>query len=215
MTCSHCLDANNFFDTKAARKELKTYLKKGVTNPTKKLVDLLKEKNIQGSSLLDIGGGIGAIQFELYKEGIAKSTDVDASDAYLQVVKDQANERQIIDKMNFVKGDFMDVAGQVGMHDLVTLDKVICCYPNAKQLLTASLEKCNKFYGLIYPLDGIIANIAIFFARMYFKIIKSSFRPYIHSHKEVNQHIVLKGFVKRHEALAFPWKIYVYERAGD
>ena len=215
MTCSHCLDANNFFDAKTARKELKKYLRKGVANPTKKLIDMIKEKDIRGNSLLDIGGGIGAIQFELYKEGISKSTDVDASDAYLDVVKAQAHERKVINKMKFIKGDFVDVADQVEMHDIVTLDKVICCYPNVRELLTASLNKCNKYYGVIYPLDGIIANALTFFARIYFKIIKSTFRPYIHLHREVNQQIIEHGFIKSHESLSFPWKVYVYERVGN
>ena len=214
MTCTHCIDANDFFDAKAAKKELKQYLKKGAANPTKKLLTKLREKDLKGLSLLDIGGGVGVIQLELHKDEISKSTDVDASQAYLQVIKTQAKVKGIDNKMNFIPGDFVDVASGVEAHDIVTLDKVICCYPDAKELLTASLKKCNKYYALTYPLDGILADILVLFARAFFKLKKSNFRPYIHSHHEVNQHIVLAGFQSTYEATSFPWKIYVYERTN-
>jgi len=212
MTCTHCIDVNDFFNVKAANKELTQYLKKGVTNPTKKLVAKLREKDLEGLSLLDIGGGVGVIQLELHKNEISKSTDVDASEAYLQVIKNHAEAKGIGNKMNFILGDFVDVYPSVEVHDIVTLDKVICCYPEAKELLTASLNKCKKYYALVYPLDGILADILVLFARAYFKLKKSKFRPYIHSHREVNNHIALAGFQSTYQASSFPWKIYIYER---
>ena len=42
------------------------------------LVEAVKQKGIEGDSLLDVGGGIGAIQHELLRAGVAWADSVEA-----------------------------------------------------------------------------------------------------------------------------------------
>jgi hypothetical protein len=48
-------------------------------------------------------------------------------------------------------GDFIDLAEQVPEADAVTLDRVVCCYPDATTLVGASARKARRVYGLVYP----------------------------------------------------------------
>ncbi|MBE3039503.1 MAG: class I SAM-dependent methyltransferase, partial [Chloroflexi bacterium] len=80
---------------------------------TRVLIDALKAKGIQGLSLLDIGGGVGAIQHELLDAGVQNATDVDASQAYLNAAKEEAQRRGLTERVNFQHGNFVDIAAQM------------------------------------------------------------------------------------------------------
>ena len=95
--CSHCRDAGTFFDHKTARKELRRYIKKGPKKSTRLLLDQIRKSEVTGKTLLDIGGGVGSITFELMRAGISRSVHVDASEAYLKAVKIEAQKRYLKD----------------------------------------------------------------------------------------------------------------------
>jgi len=93
--CSHCRDAGTFFDRKTARKELRRYIKKGPKKSTRLLLDQIRKSDVTGKTLLDIGGGVGSLTFELMKAGISQSVHVDASEAYLETAKIEAHKRYL------------------------------------------------------------------------------------------------------------------------
>jgi hypothetical protein len=64
--CGHCRDAGDFFNDKTARKELRRYKRRGPDKPTRLLIKSIRNEGADNKSLLDIGGGIGAIQLELF-----------------------------------------------------------------------------------------------------------------------------------------------------
>ena len=55
------------------------------------MIDALKTEGVEDATLLDIGGGIGAIQHELLAAGAAHATSVDASAAYLEAAQRRAS----------------------------------------------------------------------------------------------------------------------------
>lgn len=212
MPCEHCCGAQKLFDEKEAQKELRRYRKKGPRKTTGKLLEGLADRNLSGMTLLDIGAGIGAIQMGLFKEGVASSTDVDASVAYLKAAQQQIQEQGLDQKAQFIEGDFMDRHQDIAPHDMVTLEKVICCYPDVEGLLNHSLVKCMRYYGIVYPRDGWIAQALTGLANLYFRLQKNPFRTYIHPVKKVRGLIIQKGFQRIYACSSFPWIIEWYER---
>lgn len=93
MTCCHCQGADELFNARTARKELKRYRKKGPTVSTALLLSSIEAQGIAGATLLDIGGGIGAVQHELASRELGAVVSVDASRGYLDTVKAQGFER--------------------------------------------------------------------------------------------------------------------------
>ena len=117
------------------------------------MIDALKKQGVSGVSLLDIGGGVGAIQHGLLAAGVQNATDVDASKAYLAAARQEANRRGIADRVDFQYGNFVEMADKIEPADVVTLDRVICCYPDMEKLVSLSVERARQLYGLVYPRD--------------------------------------------------------------
>ena len=57
------------------------YRKRGLDKTARRMVDLLAERGVQGSTVLEIGGGVGEIQLELLRRGAASATNLELSPA--------------------------------------------------------------------------------------------------------------------------------------
>jgi len=213
MSCNHCCGANQQFNLKSAEKDLKRYLKKGPRKPTKLLIKVLKAENLKDISLLDIGGGVGIIPLELLPKGLSKITNVDASEGYITVAKSEVEKRHLQEKINYTFGDFVEVQQQIEMHDIVTLDKVICCYPNVDELLKTSLSKASLYYGLVYPQANFLSRLAVWFLNLSLKLRGNPFRTFIHSPKFVHDTIINAGFEKiTSSKTIMSWHIHLYKK---
>ncbi len=71
MSCAQCQGIERMFDRRAAERELRQYRAAGPGGTTRLLIDALKAEGVAGLTLLDIGGGVGAIQHELLRAGSA------------------------------------------------------------------------------------------------------------------------------------------------
>ncbi|MCF6212394.1 MAG: class I SAM-dependent methyltransferase [Flavobacteriaceae bacterium] len=213
MPCQHCCGANQQFDTKSAKKDLKHYLKRGPRKPTKRLTEAFKKLNTYNLSLLDIGGGVGPIPLELIPQGLSKVTDVDASEAYIEVAKAEAQNRGYQDKINYHLGDFIEVHTAIEAHDIVTLDKVICCYPYVEDLLKASLPKAKTYYALVYPQDNFLVRLVVWGLNLTLKIRGNPFRTFIHDQKVIDRLIANAGFTEIYSGTTFlSWQIHLYKK---
>jgi magnesium-protoporphyrin O-methyltransferase len=213
MSCKHCCGANQQFNLKSAKKDLKRYLKKGPRKPTKLLVEALKEIDLKDLTLLDIGGGIGPIPLELIPHGLTKITNVDASEGYVIVAKSEAKKRNYNNLITSHLGDFTDVQEQIKPHDIVTLDKVICCYPFMDDLLKTSLSKTKKYYALVYPQANWLSKLGVKILNLTLKLRGNPFRTFIHSPLLVENSIANAGFKKIYSnKTLLSWHIHLYKK---
>jgi hypothetical protein len=83
----------SFYDEKRASSELRKYREQGPIPSTRALIDALKAEVVESATLLDIGGGIGAIQHELLDASATRATCVDASAAYLETAREEGRGR--------------------------------------------------------------------------------------------------------------------------
>ena len=213
MSCaSHCCGAEKVFDEKGVKKALKKYSKKGPDNFSQQLIDALKRQNISQLSLLDIGGGIGILQHELLKEHLSHTTDVDSSEAYIAGAKALMVENGTQDRMNFIHGDFNEHIDKIEQHDIVTLSRVVCCYPDVDRLINNSIGKTNKYYGLVYPADNILIKMGIGLMNLSLYLRRNPFRTFVHSVDKMNGLISSHGFERVYLGNALMWRIALYKR---
>lgn len=213
MSCtSHCCGSESIFDKKEAKKSLKKYRKKGPDKFTTKLLEALDQNDLDNLSLLDIGGGIGVLQHELLKKGVNHTTDVDASPEYIAAAKEVMTENGTTDKMKFIYSDFNDCYHDIEKHDIVTLSRVVCCYPDAVGLINNSAIKANQYYGIIYPSGGYIADFVQLFMNFGLYLRKNPFRVFNHSEELMDETICSNGFEKIYYGRSFPWRIALYKR---
>jgi magnesium-protoporphyrin O-methyltransferase len=203
---------DDFFGQKMAQKQLKWYLKKGVRKNSRPIIESLKKLPLEGQSLLDIGGGVGQITFELSKEGIDQVTHVDLSSGYLKTYLEEVEKRNMNDRVKTILGDFVDLHEKVPSSDIVTLDKVICCYEDYEHLIDYSSAKAKRWYAYTIPRDVWWVKVFQRLGVLIQKIRKDPFRPYVHSVALIEARLEKAGFKKIDQRFKREWMTCVFER---
>jgi len=116
------------------------------------------------------------------------------------------------EKMEFIYSDFNDCHQEVEKHDIVTLARVVCCYPDAVELINNSTVKAKKYYGLIYPRGGVLAKIVQISMNIGLYLKKNPFRVFMHSEELIDETIRNNDFKRVYYGSAFPWRIALYQR---
>lgn len=202
------------FDDRHAAAKLLAYRQKGPADMTRYLIDALAAGGVGGLSVLDIGGGIGAVHHELLKAGAGRAVDVDASRAYIAAATEEAERQGHADRVRYLGGDFVKLADNVEPADLVALDRVICCYPDVKALVKRSSALARRRYGLVYPRDTWLARIGIAVENFGHRLAGSAFRAYVHRTADVEALLTAQGFVARVRHANLIWQMAVYERVA-
>jgi magnesium-protoporphyrin O-methyltransferase len=211
MNCCQCQGIELTFDDKLAREDLKTYREEGPEKGSKLLIQALKNEGVEGKSLLDIGGGIGAIQHELAAAGATRIVNVDASSSYLKAAQEEASRRGYVKNTSYHHGDFVDLAPQIEAADIVTLDGVICCYHDMESLVGLSADRARELYALIFPHDVWYLKAVRPFGSAYFWLRRNPYRFYLHPTREVDALLRQKGLERiltRRVSMIFQMIIY-------
>jgi magnesium-protoporphyrin O-methyltransferase len=215
VTCAaHCCAIDAQFDARVARKDLDNYRRNGPSPSTRQLLSATRQAAIAGMSVLDIGGGIGAIAHELLASGAAHATLVDASAAYLAAARDEAERRRSNDRMKAVNGDFTSMAQEVPVADIVTLDKVVCCYPDMERLLATATGRARRLFAIVYPRDSWWMRLAIALQNAIRALRRSAFRVYVFPSTAIDSAIRRAGLTLQFQQRGFVWIVAVYERSN-
>ncbi len=212
MNCCQCNGIEDLFNEKSVASELASYRAKGPAKTTRLMIDALKAEGVQGATLLDIGGGVGAVQHQLIAAGVAQAVDVDASQAYIRAARDEARRRGIAERIHFEHGNFVDIAAQVPPADIVTLDRVVCCFPDMPNLVGLSAARAKKLYGLVYPRDTWLTRLGVKVINFIFRLQKSAYRSFVHPTQAVDAILRGQGFQRRFQRETLIWQVVVYER---
>lgn len=212
VTCQHCCSLESLFDRKTAINELKQYRQKGPAKTTQILLNFIKAQGVESCSLLDIGGGIGAIQHELLTAGASEATAVDASSAYLEAAKEEAQRQGHAGRTHYHYGNFVDLAPHIEPADIVTLDRVICCYPDMPRLVELSARKARKIYGLVYPRDSWWVKLGLAIVNFGSRLFRKPYRFFVHPTPAVDNILRQQGLKQIFHRRSFLWQMAIYSR---
>lgn len=208
------VDYDELFNDEEARRDLLHYRANGPDPGTRRLLDGLIAEGVAGASLLDIGGGVGALQLELLKAGVATTVDVDASGSYLAVAAAEADELGWRDRTRYVHGDFTRVADEVEPADIVTLDRVVCCYPDARALIGLSAAKARRLYGLVHPVDRWWTRMLATLGNLGYRLFRNPYRMHVHRQALIDSLVLAEGLEPVSARDAWFWRTAIYRRAA-
>ena len=209
-TC--CPGADEFFDRRLASRELRKYRRRGPRRSSRKLIDALVSEGVEACTLLDIGGGVGAVQHALFEAGAASAVSVDASVEYMRAAQMEALRLGNRTHTSMYHGDFVDLASKVARADIVTLDRVLCCYEDATRLVAASAAKAKLLYGLVYPRGSPLSRLGIFAFNGLCWLSRKQFRTYYHRPSSIRNLLASLGFTEAYSTKTLIWLIQVYKR---
>jgi magnesium-protoporphyrin O-methyltransferase len=181
-------------------------------NQTKLILQAIRSLGLKNADLLDIGGGIGAIHHELLGDVAREATHVDASSAYLKEAKQEAARRAHSERVNFIHADFTDVADQLPGADIVTLDRVVCCYPDFRRLLKAAAEHSQRALAFTYPREIWYLRIGLKIANFFQRLRRDPFRVFLHPVSEMDDLLKREGFQRVSLRRLFVWEMALYQR---
>ena len=213
MGCSQCQGIERLFDSKVARRELRFYRWMGPRRTTSILLSFLRPL-ASSSSLLDIGGGVGVIQHELFDSGLNHVIQVDGASAYIQVSREEANRRGHSHRIDYFHGDFVELVqdkSDLGA-DLVTLDRVICCYPLMNELLGSAADRARRAVALVFPRDGFLSRMAGRIGNLFVRLFDPDYKMYIHASADVDRLMHSRGFEKIKVRKTLFWQVQLFLR---
>jgi len=141
---------------------------------------MLRETHARADTLLDIGAGVGVLHHELLTDGVRAAVHVEAAKAYVQAAQDEADRRGHAERVQFLHGDFLALAPTIGKADLVTLDRVLCCYPELEPLLLASAARTGRYWAASFPRDRWYVRLHMRWQNRLRARTGNAFRTFVH-----------------------------------
>ena len=204
--------AERQFSEKRATKDLAHYRTKGPGSSARLLLAGIAKAGPPHGRLLDVGSGVGALTFELLERGLTEAIGVDLSSAYVAVASEEAARRGRTASVRFVHGDFVGIASQLLAADIVTLDRVICCYPEYERLLDESVRHADRHFALSYPRDVWYVHTWVAVENMARQLRRNPFRTFFHSASAMDHVIRRAGLELVSRSGTWTWSADVYRR---
>lgn len=126
--------------------------------------------------------------------------------------KKRFNDEVIRARLDSISGDFVDLAADIPPADIVTLDRVICCYQDVQQLVDLSARRASKFYGVVYPRGSWWVQLALLVENLYHWLMGSPFRVFSHPPEVVDALARNNGLQQRFYRKTVVWQVVVYAR---
>jgi magnesium-protoporphyrin O-methyltransferase len=214
VCCTGYCAAEAQFNHKVAKRDLRRYQRRGADATTRLLLAELRRRPLEGRQLLDVGGGIGVISGELSDARVASAVTVEASPAYLEVAQREVGPKYGSRPTQFVLGDFAVIAGTLPDADVVTLDRVVCCYPDPEALLGAAAAKTRQVLAFTYPRDRWYVRTMFAFGNFWLRLTGKKFRAFVHGAEQMAAVLEAAGLVRATQRKTLVWMLDLYQRSG-
>jgi magnesium-protoporphyrin O-methyltransferase len=171
-------DYRRFFNRKFASRDAERYRENGLTGSSQALVALAGD--VQGASVLDIGGGVGAIELELLAAGAERATNVELSGGYEEAAAGLLAERGLAERVERRVADFVADADAIEPHDVVVMHRVICCYPDVDSLVGTAASHAKRRLLVTYPQERVWMRAGLMLINLWLFLSRCGFRTYVH-----------------------------------
>ena len=203
---------DRFFGARQARRDAKRYRKHGLDQTARRLVDELAQHGVDGASVLEVGGGVGAIDIELLGQGAKRAVVVELSNGYdeeAQALAAEAGEEAGIERRH---GDFAEEEASIEPADVVVMHRVVCCYPDPELLVGAAARHARRLLALSFPRNTWWLRLGVNAANVWFRM-RGGIQSYVHPPAEVVGIAEAAGFsTVLDERSTRIWRIAVFER---
>ena len=210
--CCRPGDYDRIFDEKKARAKARDYARKGLTGQGQRIADFVRSKTSPGYTLLEIGGGIGDIQLELLQGGAARAINVELATQYESVAAQLIHERGLDERVERRLGDFVREADGIPGADVVVMNRVVCCYPDAEALVGTAADHARRFLVMTFPVDRWWTRAGLSIANVLLRLRSNGFRAYVHSTRAVLATAQRHGMRPVEHRRGFIWQLIALER---
>jgi len=199
------------FSKRLAKRDARRYRRKGLDKTARLMVDGLAERGVSDATVLEVGGGVGAIDIELLKAGAREATVVELSEEYDSEAETLAAENGVQGRLSRQHGDFVEVEDEVGAADVVVMHRVVCCYPDPESLVGAAAGHARRLLALSFPRDRWWVKVGWYAVDAWFRLVYR-FESFVHPRERILGAAERSGFAPVHEHSGRLWDVAVLER---
>jgi magnesium-protoporphyrin O-methyltransferase len=143
---------------------------------------------------------------------VGRAVHLEAAAAYVAAAEEEAERRGQRSRVQFRHGDFVSLAPKLASAELVTLDRVVCCYPELEPLVTLSAEKAERYYVLSFPHDRWYVRAHTWWQNLRRRRARNAFRTFVHPVSRIEALVRAAGFQVVRSRRTLVWGVLVCRR---
>jgi magnesium-protoporphyrin O-methyltransferase len=202
------------FSERNARYDARRYRRRGLDPTSRRIVDFLKERGVTGRTVLEVGGGIGAIQIELLKAGASRAVSVELTPTYEEVAVELLREAGLEDRVQRRVMDFAQAADTVEGADVVVLNRVICCYPDMPKLAGAAADHAKDVLVLSFPREASWTRIGFGGGNFLLWAARREFHVFLHPRRKIVSICQQRGLLPTLHRTGLVWEVAGFGRTA-
>lgn len=216
VACSCCGGnaCGDFFGERTARRDLRSYLRHGLRGDAARLAGWAGERGVEGATVLEVGGGVGAIQAQLLRRGAARGTVLDVVPAYAPFARELAAGAGVEERSTFRVADLAETPDAAGPADVVALRRVVCCSPYGPRLLGVAAGLTRGILVASYPRDAVWTRVAVRLQNAAFALLRRGFRAYVHDPAALEAAAAQAGLRRSRLHRGLVWESAAFERSS-
>ena len=206
-------DLDDLFSPAQAAADARRYREKGLDAEGRAIADANRSIGVSNLTVLEVGGGIGAIQLELLRSGASHATNVELSRSYESVSSELIAAAGCDGRVDRRVADFVTEADAIPAADAVILQRVVCCYPDGNALVAAAARHARRALVLTFPVDRWWGRGAVALVNAWPRVRGWRFRFYLHRTSAVISAAEVEGMrlVERRKGLL--WQMLILTRS--
>jgi magnesium-protoporphyrin O-methyltransferase len=184
----------------------------GLDRHQKELVAGVLAAGTRDASVLEVGSGVGHLHHHLLRKGLGRATGVELSQGMIDLARRLARRHGVAERTRYHHGDFVDLADDLPDADVTVLDRAVCCYPDAAELVGTSLDRTRRVYALTWPRDHRFNRAAVRVLSRVLGRLGIAYRAWVHDVAAIEGWIAGRGFRKAREYRSALWLTQVWVR---
>jgi hypothetical protein len=205
--CCDPRGCDEFFGDGFARKMARAYRRRGLDRTSRRMVAFLEGEGLAGSTVMEIGGGVGEIQIELLKHGAAHALNLELVSVYDGEASRLLAEAGLEDRAERRLHDIAADPDGVEPVDVVVLHRVVCCYPDYERLLGAAADHAQRLLVFSHPPRNLFARALVMAENLYFRLRRSEFRTFAHPPAAMLAVLEARGLEPRFTHRGLVWQV--------
>ncbi|HEX2044792.1 MAG TPA: class I SAM-dependent methyltransferase [Gaiellaceae bacterium] len=203
---------DKLFGERAARRDARRYRRKGLDKTGKLMVDFLRRRELAGTTVLEIGGGVGAIEVEVLKEGAARAVNVELSPYYEAAALELWRGAGVADRAEFLVADVAADGEEIRPAGSVVMHRVVCCYPDYERLVGAAAERAGRYLVMSFPRERPVTRLGLAAVNLVARLLRWEYRSYVHPVAGILAAAERRGLARAFEHRGFIWQVAALER---
>jgi hypothetical protein len=210
-----CCSATGYrwaFSEKRAWREARRYQRRGLDPTSRRIVDLLKLQGVDGLTLLEVGGGVGAVQIELLKAGVTRAVSIELTPTYETAAGRLLRTTGLEDRVERKVMDFAQAAGDVEPADIVIMNRVLCCYPDMPTLAGAAATHARQVLVLSFPRRTWWTRLGLSLANLALRMMRRGFQVFVHRPERILATAESRGLTTTLDRAGIFWQVIALRR---